>query len=47
MGKRKTERDIIERINEEVLRLSKDRGHMASITRGWIDALEWVLGRDE
>lgn len=43
----KTEQEIIDRIHDEVLRLGQDGGHMASITRGWIDALEWVLGRDE
>jgi hypothetical protein len=42
----RTEQEIIDRIHDEVLRLSQDKGHMASITRGWLDALEWVLGRD-
>lgn len=39
----KTKSEIVERITAELERLETEKGHMASITRGWIDALEWVL----
>lgn len=43
----KTQQEILDRIHDEVIRLGSDGGHMATFTRGWIDALEWVLERDE
>ncbi len=39
----KTEKEIKDRIEEEIQRLKTDKGYMASATRGWLDALEWVL----
>lgn len=39
----KTAEEIRDKIREEVDRLHREKGHMASITRGWIDALEWVI----
>jgi len=43
----KSKEEIVERIQEEAERLRRDQGHMASITRGWLSALQWVLGLDE
>ena len=43
----KTEQEILDRIDDEVNRLSREAGHEWSITRGWIDALEWVLETDQ
>lgn len=39
----KNAEQIRERIRQEAERLMRDKGHAASITRGWLDALEWVL----
>lgn len=43
----KTEEEILARIHREVQRMGRDGGRFAAMTRGWIDALEWVLGRDD
>jgi hypothetical protein len=44
----KTKEEIVERISSESLSLSKlkQSGHMESLTRGWIEALEWVLEKE-
>lgn len=43
----KTDDEILERLHTEILNLGTAEGHLASLARGWIDALEWVLGRDD
>lgn len=43
----KTVESVRDRLQAEIDRLPRDGGHMASITRGWIDALEWVLEAED
>jgi hypothetical protein len=42
----KTIEEIRERIEDESEMLREQRGHIASITRGFLMALEWVLEND-
>ncbi len=42
----RSQTEILERIKTERNRLRDHSGHIASITRGWIEALEWTINRD-
>lgn len=43
----KSEDEIVARLEYEESLLSSSGGHLASIARGWSDALTWVLGLED
>jgi len=42
----KTDQEVRDKLQEEIDRLKKEKGHSASLTRGFIMALEWFLQSD-